>query len=496
MTILLATRRAIPAASAFLLALGASPSGFAEEEPIELPPFEVPPEFAAPQGAEGAGEAPADDGFGPEFDQQFTQDAPLNDLGLPPIETAPNDWDFPAWDDGAFAEDMTPEASPPSPDPLPRDDGPLPPFEAVAEEPLPELAPETTEEASTEATPTEALPRDDGPLPPFETFPAVAEEAAPAPETPAAEPTLDPIANPTEALVDAQAAPSAPTTPAAVPESPAAPESPKERAIREATGRSAGNHVPIPSLQSRTEPGPPAYLGAPHPENPYLADVWHLFRSMQAPPESELRGCAAEFGRKLAAEEAMDRVRKNPRRAHWCFYRGVLDLESTLKTQPGYLERKEALVRTYSALVPLARAFAQHTRDARYLQFAASHYSQVSEWILGRRVVRADGAPEHRHLDRVRNPWPTWRPVESRTGSVLERYGVKVEPERGAKFAPPSPPSRVPAGELVTPGAPLTAAPQDISAETPSAPEDPVQTSREAPLRPQRTSRSKILQRR
>ncbi|HTL11402.1 MAG TPA: hypothetical protein VL588_02875, partial [Bdellovibrionota bacterium] len=232
------------------------------------------------------------------------------------------------------------------------------------------------------------------------------------------------------------------------------------------------------------------YLGADHPDRPELTELRRIFHTPGAPSESELKGCTQEVSHHLSAADATAYVAKDARHAHWCFYRAILDLEQELKRLPGYLERKEAMIHAYGGLVPLARAFSETLHDARYLRFATTHYRQVSSWLFARTLEPTPGSQAAAWKDRTSNPFPAWRPLQQRDGTVLNKYGIQVTPEKGAPMAPV--PARVPAGELHTPDAPATAdmlAPpvEQTAAPLPPTPEgttdQPVQTSRQAPIR-------------
>jgi hypothetical protein len=180
----------------------------------------------------------------------------------------------------------------------------------------------------------------------------------------------------------------------------------------------------------------------PQPASNELADLKSLLLLPGAP-----RGAMGEFADtcaddlpkdKLKAKAAaLNLVKYDSAKMHWCFYSKLARLESTLQTEANSSSRQKRVNEQYSFLAPLATAFLELHSDSRYLTQMSQYYSQISEWVFFKKAT-----PQ----------------------SMLADYGIKIAPALAQKIKAASP-THLPASPVET-----NRAPASVIEEEPSLP--------------------------
>jgi hypothetical protein len=140
---------------------------------------------------------------------------------------------------------------------------------------------------------------------------------------------------------------------------------------------------------------PPAYVQVDHPLGYTLSDIRAMFTDPKAPVLETLSNCGAEFEKLIKGVEVPEvlvhrtrtLVRSDPVGYHFCFYSKVLKIEDGLKDPAKFmLDRQKLILKEFSFLAPVARAFQAEFQDSRYLRWAIQQYQTLSHSVLHRRV--------------------------------------------------------------------------------------------------------------
>jgi hypothetical protein len=100
----------------------------------------------------------------------------------------------------------------------------------------------------------------------------------------------------------------------------------------------------------------------------------------------------------------------------------MTDLNDQLKKLFYVDERQKVVVRAYSYLTPIARAFKSEFNDSRYLRVAVARYKQISETVFYKNVELSPLAAKE--LETSVSPFGIVREKARKAGGVLERYGI------------------------------------------------------------------------
>jgi hypothetical protein len=187
----------------------------------------------------------------------------------------------------------------------------------------------------------------------------------------------------------------------------------------------------------------PQYTGIPHPAGYDLSDIRVIFEHPTAPKNfgNELaltcdEALAQLMQKTSVADEiqsgARELVSRDPEGMHWCFYSKVLKLNQTLQSQSSWKTREHEVLTTFKTLAPISNAFFSEFKDSRYLRWAATYYSKVSEWVFFRKV---DPTPESTLLLTVgtRTSLEPAADLHSAgrapaSSSIYDRYGISLQP--------------------------------------------------------------------
>lgn len=254
----------------------------------------------------------------------------------------------------------------------------------------------------------------------------------------------------------------------------------------------------------------PPYVHVPHPFKHDMADVQAIFHSKQAPSMDSLKVCdetVEKLREKTVSTEefrigVQELVRQDPIGYHWCFYGKILELEKILKEDTFVDEKQKHVLGTYSFLVPVAKGYLAEFHDTRYLRWAISYYTKLSEWVFYRRVET--GPAMTQELVEASDAFHEWRGQSAEGQSVLEKYNLvppgkyegqvkfdtkaaKVETLAPADGAPAKTPEEVPLTFVSDPSAaaptpvPSPSAAPVVKAPTPEASSAPASDAPPAP---------------
>jgi hypothetical protein len=179
----------------------------------------------------------------------------------------------------------------------------------------------------------------------------------------------------------------------------------------------------------------PPYVQVPHPFKHDMADIQAIFHSKQAPAMDSIKQCDETVEKlrekTVSLEEfrigVQELVRTDPIGYHWCFYGKILELEKILKEDTFVDEKQKHVLATYSFLVPVAKGYLAEFKDSRYLRWAISYYTKLSEWVFYRRVET--GPAMTQELVEAADAFHEWRGKSAEGQSVLEKYNL-VPPGR------------------------------------------------------------------
>lgn len=189
-------------------------------------------------------------------------------------------------------------------------------------------------------------------------------------------------------------------------------------------------HEPLPPLP----PTPPPYVQVPHPQGLDLGDLYVVFTHRDAPSPKDLKNCDSDFRelqkrttvRSEIEQGALELVRMDPVKLHWCYYSKLMEIEQEIKNAPYLEDRRDIILNTYSFLTPIARAFMSEYNDSRYMRWAVIRYRQLSETVFYRRLEVAPNAAAE--LVQAENPFGLAREPAVSEGGILEKYGI-VKPK-------------------------------------------------------------------
>jgi hypothetical protein len=161
-----------------------------------------------------------------------------------------------------------------------------------------------------------------------------------------------------------------------------------------------------------------------------MADVQAIFHSKQAPSMDSLKQCDETVEKlrekTVSLEEfrvgVQELVRTDPVGIHWCFYGKILELEKILKEDTFVDEKQKHVLAVYSFLVPVAKGYLAEFKDSRYLRWAISYYTKLSEWVFYRRVET--GPAMTQELVEAADAFHEYRGKTAEGQSVLEKYNV------------------------------------------------------------------------
>lgn len=200
-------------------------------------------------------------------------------------------------------------------------------------------------------------------------------------------------------------------------------------------------------------PLPPPYTKVPHPEGLDQADLIAIFAEEGAPDPKTLRTCDEKFEKlrsltliKGELEQGyVELVKNDPVHYHWCFYGKLFLMEQDLKEAVYLEDRQKTVLKAYSFLTPISKAFQEEFHDSRYKRWAVTRYRQMSQIVFFRKLeLSTEGAKE---IEGTYSPFGYWRAPRDPSRSVLEKYGLLD-----------APPPVGPAPET----APLSAAPKGV----------------------------------
>jgi hypothetical protein len=202
----------------------------------------------------------------------------------------------------------------------------------------------------------------------------------------------------------------------------------------------------------------PEYVKVPHPAGFDLADLRAILVNPLAPPAvlGEFADiCDEEFtkltGLTTQKEErdrgAIELVKQDPERMHWCFYAKISRLQDTLQTDTTWTQRQKKIIETFEFLSPIAGAFLSTYHDSRYLRWAAQYYSKVSEWVFFKKL---QPSPESSLMLTIgtrseSEPWISVQRDASKAASVFTKYGISLLPSVAGGVSPLEPQGRSPA---------------------------------------------------
>ncbi len=198
----------------------------------------------------------------------------------------------------------------------------------------------------------------------------------------------------------------------------------------------------------------PEIAGVRHPSGYEWADLEAVFLGPDVPSPDVWKGCEKvlqTLNEKTVSRDERDRgalewVADEPVKAHWCFYDGLRQLHTSLEKTESILEKQKQVLSAFSTLIPTARAFQKEFQDTRYLRWAIHEYRKLSEQVFYQSLTLS---PDMTALLVETGPDPSsiWRRPAEQTGSVLEKYGLRVPvmaeptPVAPARVAAPSPTS-------------------------------------------------------
>jgi hypothetical protein len=175
---------------------------------------------------------------------------------------------------------------------------------------------------------------------------------------------------------------------------------------------------------------PPEYIHVPHPEGLDRADLVAIFTDLKAPSPEQLKDCDSDWQKlkqatispKERSQGARELIRQDPVSYHWCFYGKLVQLDEKMKNSVYIDEKQKEVLKTYSFLAPLARAFMEEYNDTRYMRWAVNRYRQLSHYVFYREVDMTPRMTEE--LASATNPFGAYRPSKDEPMSVLSKYGI------------------------------------------------------------------------
>jgi hypothetical protein len=196
-------------------------------------------------------------------------------------------------------------------------------------------------------------------------------------------------------------------------------------------------------------PEVPDYVGLPHPSGMDRSDLQSIFLTEAAPKPVTLKECDSNFKQLKSYSQSFDEiqrgalemVRADPVKYHWCFYFKLSELEIELTQNVLLKERQKLAISNYFFLAPIAKAFRHEYNDSRYLRWAIQNYQKMSEWIFYRRV---DLTPEAKNewLSGLEGPISLTPKEIDPDQSVLQKYQLKESPPRPKPSTPIDPPAQ------------------------------------------------------
>ena len=184
----------------------------------------------------------------------------------------------------------------------------------------------------------------------------------------------------------------------------------------------------------------PEYVKIPHPAGFDLADLRAILVSPLAPKDMATTfkdTCDETFKALSASTESSDERKKgatelvtnDPEHLHWCFYAKISKLEEVLQGDTTWSERQKQVLDSFAFLSPIANAFLTVYHDSRYLRWATSYYSKISEWVFFKKLApTAENTLLLTNGSRELEPWIAVQRDESKTDSVFGKYGISLMP--------------------------------------------------------------------